>query len=179
MKAMSDTVTPPGVLAVFPTATLPAPANPTLLLILDQVREPGNLGAILRSALAAGVDQVLLTPGTGDPLNPKALRAGMGAQFRLPVTQQNDWLQIERAVANMQVVLADPRGEETYDAVDWRLPSALIVGGEAHGATDNASRVAQRRVAIPMGRETESLNTAAAAGIILFEAARQRRRAIS
>lgn len=175
MKAMSDTVTPPGILAVFPAPTPPAPANPTLILILDQVREPGNLGTILRSALAAGVDRVLPTPGSGDPLNPKALRAGMGAQSRLPVTSQTGWAQIEEDLAGTQVVLADPRGAEAYDAVDWTLPSALIVGGEAHGATNNAFRVAQRRVAIPMARDTESLNTATAAGIVLFEAARQRR----
>lgn len=85
MAAMSDTITPPGVLAVVPMPQLPLPAQPSLLLILDAINNPGNLGTMLRTAVAAGVDGVLLTPGSVDATNPKVVRGSMGALLRLPV----------------------------------------------------------------------------------------------
>jgi len=176
MKAMSDTVTPPGLLALFPLPKLPVPPQATFLLLLDQVREPGNMGTILRSAVAAGVDAALLTPGCADAFSPKALRAGMGAQFRLPIQQNLSWNTARTLLADRQVVLADPRAATPYDAVDWTQACALIIGGEARGASRKASALADVRVAIPMARDVESVNTAVAAGIILFEFARQRRR---
>jgi len=176
MKAMSDTVSPPGLLAVFALPSLPAPPQATSVLLLDQVREPGNVGTILRSAVAAGVDVALLTPGCADAFSPKALRAAMGAQFRLPIEQNLSWNTVRALLGERQIVLADPRAATAYDAIDWTQPSALILGGEARGASRKASALADVRVAIPMAADVESLNTAVAAGIILFELARQRRR---
>ncbi len=177
MKAMSDTVSPPGLLAVFPMPRLPIPTHSTLRLVLDQVREPGNVGTILRAALAAGVDAVLLAAGSGDAFNPKSLRAGMGAHYRLPIAQNLSWDEIRAALGDVQIVLADPHAGRSYEAVDWLQPSALIVGGEAFGAGRQAMELSHQRVAIPMGHDVESLNTAVATGIILFEAASQRRKA--
>jgi len=177
MQAMSNTVSPPGLLAVFPMPRLPIPAHPTLLLVLDQVREPGNVGTILRAALAAGVDAVLLAAGSGDVYNPKALRAGMGAHYRLPIAQNLSWDEIGVALGDVQSVLADPHAGTSYQAVDWLRPSALIVGGEAFGAGTQAMERSCQQVAIPMAHDVESLNTAVATGIILFEAARQRHNA--
>jgi len=177
MKAMSDTVSPSGLLAVFPMPLLPIPTHPTLLLVLDQVREPGNVGTILRAALAAGVDAVLLAAGSGDAYNPKALRAGMGAHYRVPLAQNLKWDEIRAALNSVQTILADPHAETSYEALDWRQPSALIVGGEAFGAGQQAVEQSQQRVVIPMAQDVESLNTAVATGIILFEVARQRRKA--
>jgi TrmH family RNA methyltransferase len=172
LAACADTQTPQGVLAVVPISHLPP--KPGLLLILDAIRDPGNLGTILRSAEAADVGQVLLAPGTVDPYNPKAVRGAMGAHFRLPV-DSSDWPTIAERAAGSTVWLADAAGEVAYDAVDWRLPSALIVGGEAVGAGQEATALATGRVCIPMAGGAESLNAAMAATVLLFEAARQRR----
>jgi len=174
MGAMSATETAAGILAVVAYRPLPLPPQPSLLLILDAVRDPGNLGTLLRTAAAAGAEGVLLAPGCVDAANPKAVRASMGALLRLPVLALG-WDAIAQAAASLHVWLADAAGEVEYTAVDWRPPAALIVGGEAHGAGSAAARVASGRLAIPMHAQTESLNAAMAAGIILFEAARQRR----
>ncbi len=174
MRAMSDTQTPQGILAVLPFPQIAPPPDPSLLLIVDGMRDPGNLGTLLRTAEAAGVQEVFLAPGTVDLYNPKVVRGAMGAHFRLPIRAQ-DWAEIADAASGMQVLLADVRGEQVYDGVDWRVPSALIVGGEAEGASVRARELAVTRVSIPMRGGTESLNAAVAAAIILFEAARQRR----
>lgn len=174
MAAMSDTETPAGILAVLPLQPLPLPPMPSLLLILDRVRDPGNLGTMLRTAAAAGADGVLLSPGTVDAYNPKVVRAGMGAHLRLPVMQLT-WTEIEQLTSDMAVWVAATDGIDPYSEVNWRRPSALIVGSEAHGAGQEAEQVADGSVYIPMHRATESLNAAMAAGVILFEAARQRR----
>lgn len=173
MSACSDTQTPQGILAVLPTPNLPRPECPTLTLILDRLRDPGNLGTILRTALAAGVEQVLLAPGTVDPRNPKVVRAGMGAHLRLPVATLQ-WESITEAVTGCDVWLADASGETHYTSVDWTRPVAIILGGEAVGAGKRARALALGRVSIPMAAQVESLNTAAAAAVILFEVVRQR-----
>lgn len=173
MAACSDTETPQGVLAVLPIPDLPRPEHPTLTLILDRVRDPGNLGTILRSALAAGVEQAVLTPGTVDATNPKSVRAAMGAHLRLPVVALR-WAAIAEAVAGCDVWLAATSGEMCYTAVDWTRPTALIVGGEAAGVGEQARALAQGQVSIPMAAGVESLNTAVAAAVILFETLQQR-----
>jgi TrmH family RNA methyltransferase len=172
MSASADTQTPQGVLAVVPFLDLTP--KPGLLLILDGIRDPGNLGTILRSAESAGVGDVLLAPGTVDLYNPKVVRGAMGAHFRLPV-RSCDWEAVEERACGRVVWLADAAGGTVYDAVNWTGPSALIVGGEASGAGQEAGRVATARVSIPMAGGAESLNAAMAATVILFEAARQRR----
>lgn len=181
MAAMSDTDAAPGVLAVLPIAPRPWPSAPTLLVILDAVGNPGNLGAILRAAAAAGADGVLLGPACVDPYNPKVARGSMGALLRLPVRSAT-WADIEAEVgadmgapaAGLAVWLATATGGAPHTAIDWRRPSAILIGGEAHGAGAAAEQLATGRVTIPMRDATESLNAALAAGIILFEAARQR-----
>jgi TrmH family RNA methyltransferase len=173
MAAMSDTTTPPGILAIVPTPQLPLPARPSLLLILDGINNPGNLGTMLRTAGAAGVDGVLLGPGSVDATNPKVVRGSMGSLLRLPVQPLN-WAQLRELTEEMAVWLAAVGGEVAYTAVNWQQPSALIIGSEASGAGNEAHQLATGRVAIPMHSATESLNAAIAAGVILFEARRQR-----
>ncbi len=172
LRACADTETPQGVLAVVPCVH-PLP-RAGLILILDQLRDPGNLGTILRSAEAAGVGEVLLAPGTVDLYNPKVVRGAMGAHFRLSISAL-DWPDIAYRVAGRAVWLADVRGQMPYDRVDWTQPAALIVGGEASGAGGEAFALATGTIYIPMAGETESLNAAMAAAVILFEAARQQR----
>jgi TrmH family RNA methyltransferase len=177
MAHMSDTVSPPGILTVLPMERLPIPDNPTLILILDRVANPGNLGAMLRTAAAAGVDAVLLAPGCVDPHNPKVVRSSMGAILNLPISRRG-WPEIEADVSHMAVWLAVTSGNTRHAQVDWRQPSALIVGSEASGAGADAQRLA-KSVSIPMVQGSESLNVAVAAGIILFEATRQRSETIN
>jgi len=174
MAACADTVTPAGLLAVVPFPDVPAPADSTWTLVVDEVRTPGNLGAILRTAAAAGVQQVLLSPGTVDPYNPKVVRGGAGAHFRLPMLALS-WPEIAGQLQGLDVWLADIQGDLPYTVVNWRQPVALVVGGEARGASREAFTLSHRRVAIPMEREVESLNAAVATGVLLFEIARQRR----
>lgn len=174
---LSGTVSSQGIVAVVPLPQIAPPANPILILVLDQVRDPGNLGTILRSAAAAGAGPVLLTTGCTDAWSPKALRAGMGAHFRLAMKAHQSWAEIAQAAAGRQVWVADPRGETAYDQIDWTRPSLLILSGETTGLSPEAAGLGGRRVTIPMEGETESLNVAMAATVLLFEAARQRRRA--
>ncbi len=175
LAALTDTETPQGVVVVMPTPVLPAPDAPAVTLILDGVRDPGNLGTILRTAWAAGVSQVLLPPGAVDPTNPKVVRAGMGAHFHVPI-RRCGWDEICAEVAGASVWLAAADGATLYDAVDWRGRVALIMGGEAEGAGPEARALAgSRRVMIPMAPGVESLNAAVATAILLFEMARQRR----
>ncbi|MGD1995858.1 MAG: RNA methyltransferase [Anaerolineae bacterium] len=174
MEICSDVETPQGLLAVVPISSLPRSSHPTLTLILDQLRDPGNLGTILRTALAAGVEEVLLAPGTVDATNPKVVRAGAGAHFRLPVAAL-EWEAIAEAVAGCRVYLAQTEGDRIYTEVDWSESVAVIVGGEAAGAGRRARALALESVFIPMTGEVESLNAAVATAVVLFEVVRQRR----
>jgi TrmH family RNA methyltransferase len=173
MKSCSDTAMPQGVLAVLPFPDLTPPRVSTLVLIADHVRDPGNLGTLLRTALAAGVEQVLLAPGTVDFSNPKVVRSAMGAHLRLPIAAAG-WDTIAETVSGCDVWLAAAGGGRVYTEVDWTRPAALMIGSEARGAGDRARALARSRVSIPMSPAVESLNAAVAAAIILFEAVRQR-----
>ena len=172
MRQMSDVETPPGILAVTPFPTLELAAEPSLLLILDGVQTPGNMGTMLRTAAAAGVDGVLLAPGCVDPFNPKVVRGGMGAQWRIPLVKAS-WAEIERQTAGMNVWIASAESATPYTQVNWIERSALVIGNEANGPSAAAQRLG-RGVMIPMAADVESLNAAMASGIILFEVARQR-----
>ena len=174
MDTCADTVTPPGLLAVVPFSDVPPPSRTSWTLVVDNVRTPGNLGAILRTAAATGVEQVLLSPGTVDQYNPKVVRGGAGAHFRLPIFGL-EWDDIRARLRRLDVWLAAIRGDLPYTTVNWARPLALIVGGEARGASSAAIELASGRVMLPMAREVESLNAAVATGVLLYEIVRQRR----
>jgi TrmH family RNA methyltransferase len=178
-STLSNTITPQGIAAVFPLPNLPLPIAPTLTLVLDRVRDPGNAGALLRSAEAAGVELVIFAADTVAPFHDKVVRAGMGAHFRLPLRTCSQWEQVRQLVGETSTwFLASATAPQWYDQVDWRCPSVLVIGGEANGASVAAHRSAQP-IAIPMHGSVESLNAAVAGAVILFEAARQRRTNIS
>ncbi len=175
MQHVTDTQSPQGIVGVFPMPQPELPTDAQSILIADAISDPGNLGTIIRTAAGAGVDAVILAPNCVDAYNPKVLRSGMGAHFRVPVLEMT-WAQIREQVAVDEIYLADGEGDMPYDADVWASGSwALIVGSEAHGASDEALATATQRVFIPMAHATESLNAAVAAAVILFEAARQRR----
>ncbi|MFL7871549.1 MAG: TrmH family RNA methyltransferase, partial [Anaerolineales bacterium] len=173
MQSASDTQSPQGILAVVPIPQWQFPTEPTFLLIPDGIRDPGNLGTLLRTALAAGVEAVILSPGSTDAFSPKVVRAGMGAHFRLPVFSM-DWENIQSNLAGLSIFLADCQSGVPYHQAEFRSPLALIIGGEAAGAGSQAARLATDRIHIAMPGEAESLNAAIAGAILMFEIVHQR-----
>lgn len=173
MSEISDTETPQGILAVMKATALPLPKNPSFVILADQVRDPGNLGTILRTAEATGADAVLLTPGTVDAHSPKVVRAGMGAHFHLPI-EHKSWQEIHIYLEGLPVFLADSNTERTLWEADLHQPCALLIGSEAFGASPMGEEVATHRITIPMVGRAESLNAAVAAGILMAEVIRQR-----
>lgn len=172
MKAASDTESPPGLLLTLPMPKIAPQEVINFVLVLDQIADPGNMGTILRTAFAAGVQLIYLTKGTVDPFNPKVVRAAMGAHFRLPIIDLD--ASDDDPFAGLTVLVAG-RGEGLpYYQVDWRPPFALVIGSESQGPGDAMRMIASGGVHIPVREETESLNAAIAAGVILFEVARQR-----
>jgi TrmH family RNA methyltransferase len=174
---LSDVQTPQGVLAVCPFPDMrPDPGDPSpLVLVLDRLRDPGNLGALLRTAAGAGASAVYLSPQTVDPWNPKVVRAGMGAHFRLPLLPLDTAAMVALQTRLPRRVVASAGAARTYDAVDWTGPAALVIGGETAGVGAELAAWGTEDVAIPLAAGVESLNAASAGAVILFEAARQRR----
>jgi TrmH family RNA methyltransferase len=150
--------------------------NVPLLVVMHQINNPVNVGAILRTAEAAGASGVIATRNTSDPFSPKSLRGAMGSAFRLPIWTGPDYDHViawcrERGI---ETVCSAADASLAYTDVDWKRASALIMGPESTGLTDAETRSASRIVSIPMNGSVESLNVSVAAGILLFEAARQR-----
>jgi TrmH family RNA methyltransferase len=175
LQTISDTETSQGVLAVFPYTPLPLPVKVDFLLVLDQIRDPGNLGTILRSAIAAQADAVLITPGTVDPFSPKVLRSGMGAHFRLPIRKMRPTeIQAYCAENRITSLATDVNEGQSCWQTDMRRPCAIVIGSEANGVSPEILSISDERIHIPMPGTSESLNAAIAASILLFEIVRQR-----
>src|SRR6266540_1636818 len=172
MKSLSETETPQGLLAVLDFKQLTITSSPGFILILDHIRDPGNLGTLLRSAAATGVQAVLLPPETTDAFAPKVLRSGMGAHFRLPI-HSITWDEIKAQTKGLPIYLADMDGQSCWET-DLRQPLALIVGGEAEGASEEARKLATQKISIPMTGNVESLNAGVAGSVLMFEVVRQR-----
>jgi TrmH family RNA methyltransferase len=176
LAAASDTVHPQGVVALARWPQVER-GKPGLILALDGIQDPGNLGTLLRSAEAVGAAEVLCGRGTADLYSPKVVRAAMGAHLRLAMEQDLSWEDVSERLAFVDhVYAADAAATMPYYAADWRQPSALIVGNEAHGLSEEARSLARVLINIPMRGHAESLNAAIAGSVILFEALRQRTR---
>jgi TrmH family RNA methyltransferase len=175
LQAVSDTVTPQGVVAAVRWPTLEAPLH-GVVLVLDALQDPGNVGTLLRSAVATNISQVICTVGTADVYSPKVARAAMGAHFRLPISQDVGWDQAPLLLSTAdQVYAAVADASMPYYAADWRQSAALIIGNEANGVSEAGLAVATKQIAIPMSPGVESLNAAVAGSVILFEMQRQRK----
>jgi TrmH family RNA methyltransferase len=172
LNAISRTETSQGLLAVLDYSPLPLPQPLNFALIADSIRDPGNLGTLLRTAAAAGVQAVFLPPETTEPFAPKVVRAGMGAHFHLPIFNLG-WDEIRIATRSLKVYLADMQGIPCWQT-DFCQPLALIIGGEAGGATESARQLAVETVSIPMPGKAESLNAGVAGAVLMFEVVRQR-----
>lgn len=179
MEAMSTLETPEGILAlaILPReGALPAVHEGSLWLVADAIQDPGNLGAMIRTADAAGAEAVLIGPGTVDPFAPKTVRASMGSLFHLHIVPVAD-LGAARSAASehgMRWLALAPRAARSLYDLDLTGPLALWVGNEASGLSADALAEADERVAIPMPGKAESLNAAASVAVCLFEAVRQR-----
>jgi len=182
LESISYTKTPQGivVLAGRPDSSEKRLASAvdknSLLVVLHQINNPVNVGAILRTAEAAGASGVIATRNTSDPFSPKSLRGAMGSAFRLPIwtgptyEEMIDWCQ-KRGI---ETVGADAEAPLAHTDFDWTRGAALVLGPESTGLTDAETKSASQVVRIPMQGAVESLNVSVAAGILLFEAARQR-----
>jgi TrmH family RNA methyltransferase len=178
LTELAATDQPQGVICVLRPAARELPDIPidesSVVVILDAVQDPGNVGTIIRTALAFGAAGVIALPGTAEWTNPKTLRATMGAAFRLPVVAAPEeavaaWLSQRRAT----VVATDVAGQP-FDPAAWPRPIALVLGNEGAGARSALAAAAQHRVTIPVAPGVESLNVAVAAGILLHGVAGER-----
>ncbi|GLJ78624.1 TrmH family RNA methyltransferase [Microbacterium imperiale] len=178
LAAMADTVTPQGIIAVArqsPTSVRDVFAGtPRLIAICEEIRDPGNLGTIIRAADAAGADAIVLTGRTVDPYNPKVVRSTTGSLFHLPVAVGVELTTaIERAhAAGMRVVAADVKGADFLEhRATLAEPTAWLFGNEAHGLDDEALSRADLALRLPIYGAAESLNLATAASVCLYETA--------
>ena len=188
MKQISDTVTPQGIIALVRQRrtkglgeileSIAGSGASGLIVGLEAVQDPGNVGTILRSAEAAGASAVICDRDCADIYAPKVVRSTMGAVLRLPVLQVEDLcVSADRLrQEGFEVLAAHLKGSRDYDMADLTGPSYILIGNESRGLSEELSDRATCLVKIPMLGHTESLNAAVAASVILFEAARQRRR---
>lgn len=186
IAALSDSVTPAGIVAVCSFVDVPldevltvGPGRPALVAICAEVRDPGNAGTLVRTADALGADGVVLAGSSVDVYNPKTVRASVGSLFHVPVALSADpAIAVRRAqTAGMAVLAAEGDGELSLDDSSALLaqPTAWLFGNEAHGLPRELSAMADHRVRIPIPGRAESLNLATAAAICLHESARTRR----
>lgn len=186
-RRASDTQTPQGILCVLRQPCYDLEENlaawlsggqAPLLALVEDLQDPGNLGTILRTGEGAGVDGFILTRQTVDIFNPKVIRSTMGSIYRVPFfTVDGLGATVELLKAKGVAVYASCPGGDTidYDAPDYTRPTAFIIGNESGGIRRGTADAATCRIRIPMAGQAESLNAAAAAAILMYEAVRQRR----
>lgn len=187
LERVADTVTPQPVLAVLPMMDdgaepligTPALAPPpgSLLVVLVDVRDPGNAGTVLRTADASGARGVLFSGDSVDPYNPKTVRASAGSLFHVPFGVQPDPVALAGALAGAgyRTLATVVRGGDDYAALDWGVPTAVFLGNESSGLGADMVDAIAGTLGIPMEGQAESLNVGVAAAVVCFEALRQRR----
>lgn len=187
-RKMSDTQTPQGVMAIIAMKEMDIEnivlVNNTsntsnkqpLLICLENLQDPGNLGTILRMAEGAGVTGVIMSSNTVDVYNPKTIRSTMGALYRMPFVYVEDFYETIDKLNKMGIntYAAHLKGDNVYKGADFTKPTAFLIGNEGNGLTDKASNLATKLIKIPMEGEVESLNAAIATTILCYESLRQR-----
>ena len=187
MNAMADTKTPQGVLAVVKQKNCcledlirktPSQGK-KLLMILENIQDPGNLGTILRAGEGAGITGVVMSRDTADIYNPKVIRSTMGSVLRVPFVYVEDVRQACRQMKEKGIRLfaAHLKGMNNYDKEEYTGDTGFLIGNEANGLTEETAALADCYIKIPMAGKVESLNAAVASSVLMFEAARQRRNA--
>lgn len=178
--SMAETVTPQGVLAIvkMPEYSLEDMISEAgTLILLENLRDPGNLGTIIRTAEAAGVAGVILSKESVDIYNPKVIRSTMGAVYRVPFLYVEDFMALLQMLREQDVRLlaAHLKGQKTFDKADYSGKVGILIGNEANGLSEEASELANEKVLIPMAGSVESLNAAVAAALLMYEAFRKQK----
>ena len=178
LSAIATTVNPDGVVATAIRQPAKSPHVPPtkLALAAERIQDPGNLGTIIRTAVATGVDGLWLSQDSVDFDNPKVIRASVGEWFRLPMAVTNDLAPIvqEHQQHQIQVIATVPTAKKTYWELDFQRPSLILLGNEGAGLSAELIALADEKVTIPVANEVESLNVAIANSLLLYEAMRQR-----
>jgi TrmH family RNA methyltransferase len=181
LESLSDTTSTQGIIVIaerpFPAVDRLFKGSAPLVLGLDRIQDPGNLGTLVRTAEAAGVQGIFSFAGSADAFSPKTLRSSMGSAFRLPILPDVSGLGVIETCRKhgLQTVVATGEADLSHYDYDWRQPTLLILGNEGRGASTEIMSACDARVRIPLHAPVESLNVAAAGAAILFEAVRQRR----
>ncbi len=184
LERVADTVTPQPVLAVLPMLEEPSAGSDTwsahpgaLVVVLVDVRDPGNAGTVLRAADASGSTLVVYAGDSVDPYNPKTVRSSAGSLFHVPLAVRPDprELATELASTGFRTLATVVRDGEDYAGLDWSIPSALFLGNESSGLDPELVAALSGKLAIPMAGRAESLNVGVACAVVCFEAFRQRR----
>ena len=181
LKAVSDTQTPQGILVVVrrqdirPEIIWQQPG--ALIMVLERIQDPGNLGTIVRTAEGAGVTGIILSADTVDIYNSKVIRSTMGSIYRMPFAYVADVKQAVKAMKadGIRTYAAHLSGQNSYDREDYTAPTAFLIGNEGNGLTDELTALSDSYIRIPMCGQVESLNAAIASAILRYEAIRQRR----
>lgn len=179
-NSMAETVTPQGVLAIvrMPEYSLEDMISDAgTLVLLENLRDPGNLGTIIRTAEAAGVSGVILSKESVDIYNPKVIRSTMGAVYRVPFLYVDDFMALlqELRAQEVRLLAAHLKGKKTFDKADYSGKVGILIGNEANGLSEEASELANEKVLIPMAGSVESLNAAVAAALLMYEAFRNQK----
>lgn len=182
LKEAADTLTPQGIMAIvkkpeynFERMISDINAN---LVLLEDLRDPGNLGTIVRTAEGAGVTGIILSKTSVDMYNPKVIRSTMGAIYRMPFIYVDDFTEAINQIKkhSVKIYAAHLSATKNYDEVDFIDKTAILIGNEANGLSDEISNLADKYIKIPMEGNVESLNAAIAAAILMYEVYRQRRK---
>lgn len=168
-RSVSSLESPEGVMAVALRPTGVALPETGVLAVAAGIHDPGNLGAVARVAEASGASALVVLAGSADPFGPKAVRGSMGSVLRLPVIEMRNVDELR----GFRLAALVPRGGEDFRDIDWSPPVAIVLGGESSGIEDALLARCELRVSIPMQGGVESLNVAAAAALVLYEAARK------
>ena len=177
---ISDTVTPQGIMAIVKQYDYSVEdvlgEGDRLVLLLEDIQDPGNLGTMFRTAEAAGVSGIVMSKGTVDVYNPKVIRSTMGALFRVPFiyTEEMNHFISEMRSDDYNVYAAALEGAVPYTKVDYSGRAAILIGNEGNGLKKQTVDISTRSVFIPMAGSVESLNASVSAAVLMYEAARQR-----
>ena len=180
-EAASDTKTPQGVLSLVKrfmyTMDDIIQENKALIMILENIQDPGNLGTMFRTGEGAGISGIIMNRTTVDVFNPKTIRSTMGSIFRVPffVTENLQDILMQLKSRKIKLYSAHLQGSVSYEEPDYKEPTGFLIGNEGNGLSDEIARMADTYIHIPMAGKVESLNAAIAATLLMYEAARQRR----
>lgn len=176
-KYMSEVKTPQGILAVVEknNQDIEIDYNQDIIVALDDIQDPGNLGTILRTVDSIGLNQILVSKGTADCFNPKVIRSTMGAIFRVKIIECDDFEKTLKEVKkhNFEIVVSSLQTENSIYDIEYKN-KVIVIGNEANGVEKNIQNMADKKIKIPMFGKTESLNASVATGIILYEFVRQK-----